>query len=662
MTAEILSWLIRDNTNVIRGPFAHNEVLQLIKKGQLKGKVEISQANSYWFAIEEQEELAKFFPELGLEVKEQQTQMTATLNQAEQSVDMTQFTSVPTTEIKIDEDLLSSASGQMQWLNEEVAMEFGEDETGSTQATQEMMQRASVKADTLPSEFKSAQGERPKPMDAVLKAPEKGASAYRQGQSNMVHIPLDRAESVPKMVHAGSETNEGGGKKKLIFALVAVGIAVFGLVEWMGAKPASVPLQTKSHLVNGDARTALEKSLLLYNLEGAKEALAEWEMNPLSKGQVALPIAVALIKKEFLFDTDGALLSLQTAKSLAKGNSLEPEVDNLMANYSFERDKSDSLAEFRRLFAAQPANQVFHYNLALALLRNGLAAEASRSAAAANVGKDPLVADFAILAGWAKEVASGGNDPSAEAAYAKALEHVPYSAKARLGLGIYHLRKGGMRASEADFRAFLDALPELDPPTQVTNFRKMADTEFYQFARAQLRELNVPLGAAGNKPSPLVMAVDAVLSCLQNRTGEAGKILEGALSAAPGDPHLLKAVGYHRWKEGRYQEIIDLLKEIPREKQGFAIGFLLAKSYGKVGRLEIAEKYLEALTASHPQRSDGWSLLGSVQLQRGKKDLAIKSLSKALEQDSFDLLALRGLDHLGQGKVLSPELARNLPF
>ena len=57
-------WLVRDTNNSIRGPYTHSEVSQLIKKGQLKGKIEVCRAKAYWFRIEERDELEKFFPEL----------------------------------------------------------------------------------------------------------------------------------------------------------------------------------------------------------------------------------------------------------------------------------------------------------------------------------------------------------------------------------------------------------------------------------------------------------------------------------------------------------------------------------------------------------------------------------------------------------------------
>lgn len=700
-----LGWLIRDNSNVIRGPFKYGEVLQLIKKGQLKGKTEVSRANSYWFAMEEKAELGRFFPELGIKAPEQ-TQMTATLTQvsepADQGVEITQFTQAPTRkELSENKPATASSGEKIEWLNDEFAEEFGGEESLAMQNTstdinnqpkavtpdhremkpekrepttdelarQEMLKRASVKADTLPSEHKSFTGERPKPINTMMKGPDKGQSMIQPAASNMVTVPVDVPDSQARILTSEDEAAAvESGKKRKIFVLIGATslglvLATAGIVFWNSQKQSSVV--EKKVPISGSSEGLVRKSLLLFQLEGAKEALSEFELEPGARGKVTLPIAQALMKKEFLYDADGAFMSLQTARSLATDKRAEAEVDNLMAIYRFERDREGSIEGFRRVVSGFSSEPVFRYNLALALLRSGKQQE-SIQAGSGLMGmlkrENPLAEDVAVLTGWAKDIASKGNDPSIETAYLNALDSNPNSAKARLGLAIYRLRRGGLKDSESDFRAFLESLPELDPPTRALNFRKMNDFDFYNYARSQLRDLNIPLGAVGRKPSPLVMAVDAIISCLQSRTGEAGKILEGALSADPGDFHLMKAVGFHRWKEGRFPEIVDLLKDLPKERNSFSINLLLGKAYLKTGRRDLAEAHFENLTTASPMRSEGWSLLGDIQLQQGRLDVAKKNLENALQRDSLDLLALRGLDRLGQANVITPELAANLPF
>jgi tetratricopeptide (TPR) repeat protein len=689
MDEKDLGWLIRDNANVIRGPYKHNEILQLIKKGQLKGKTEVSRANSYWFTLEEKMELARFFPELGISVPEQ-TLMTATLTQAvdfnePNAVEITQFTPSPNRKELAEDKPMAPG---VEWLNEDFADEFGEAEfsveTPNTAVTQpaapdrqptpdeanpqEMLNRASVKADTLPSEQKNYTGDRPRPINAVMKGPEKHSKPGPAPQPAMVTVPIDAPEGQAKILSTEQEDAGNRGRRKRVLLLVggvsaALVLATAAVTFLNSPGPAGVPERKAS--VAGSAETLLKKSLILFQLESAREALSELELEVGAKGKVTLPLAQALMKKEFLYDADGAFMALQTASSLAPDKRTAAEVENLMANYRFERDREGSVDALKKLVASSPSEAVFRYNLGLALARSGRQQEALQEVSGM-VGTikrgNPLAEDVAFLTGWAKEVYSKGTDSSAEAAYLAALDANPQSGKARLGLAIHRLRRNGLRDSEADFRAFLEALPDLDPPTQVLNFRKMSDFDFYSYARSQLRDLNIPLGAVGKKPSPLIMAVDAVLSCLQSRTGEAGKILESALSADPGDPQVLKAVGFHRWKEGRYPELVDLLKDLPKEKNSFSINLLLGKSYLKIGRKDLAEAHFENLTDVNPMRSEGWSLLGELQLQLGRTESAKKNFENALQRDALDIVALRGMERLGLPGVINPEIATNLPF
>lgn len=692
-----LQWMVRDSSNVIRGPYAHGEVLQLIKKGQIRGKTEISRANSYWFALEEKAELARFFPELGIKAPEPSAEMTATLNQADHGIEHTQFTPSPTRK-DLGEPAKEPASGGAQWLNEDLANEFGLDDgltdisiqtatnipeapdqnsanyrefdrektklTPDQIATQEMLKRTAARDDTLPSEQKNFVGDRPRPIDAVIRAPEKSASAVTT--STLVKVPVEDHERHANILEEEPAGGRSRGKSLLMVGAVIalVGGALFAGSRMLSSESRGVGKRFERASA-ASTELAMKKSLLLFDLEGAKEALSELELDPNAKGKVTLPIAQALVKKEFMYDPDGAITSLQSAESFAGDKETRAEVENLISAYRFERDKEAALDGFRRVSAAFPAEAVFRYNLSLAQVRAGHVAE-GLSVATGMSGTltrgEPLTEDAAVLLGWGRHLASKGADPGIEAAYLRALDANPNSAKARLGLALYRFRKGGLRESEADFRAFLEALPELDPPTRIFNFRKMSDFEFYNFARSQIRDLNIPLGAAGTRPSPLVMAVDAILSCLQSRTGEAGKILELALSAAPGDQNLLKAVGYHRWKEGRHQEIIDLLKDVPLDRHSFAISLLMGKAYAKIGRRDMAEKYYENLTISNPMRSEGWSLLGDVQIRQGRTELARKNLENALSRDPLDIIALRGLDRLGAAGVITPDLTKNLPF
>jgi predicted Zn-dependent protease len=414
-----------------------------------------------------------------------------------------------------------------------------------------------------------------------------------------------------------------------------------------------------------ETERAVRKFLLLHDLEEAKNALADLELFPGIKGHSSLPLSQALLKREFLFDTDGALMSLQTARSLAQDERAKAEIDNLLAVYGFDRDGPESISTLQRLVRENPSEPVFRYNLALAQLRSGQAQQAASqmNTLVGNLkAESELLEDAAVLLGWAREKAASPADPQAEAAYLKAIERNESSPKGRLGLALYRLRKRGSRAAEAEFRAFLDSAPELDSPSRVVNFRLMRDSDFYSYARAQIRELNIPGGPVGSKPSPLIMAVDAVLSCLQSRTGEAGKMIDVALSAAPGDVHLLKAMAYHRWKEGRFADVIELLKGVNREPKSYAIPLMLGKAFAKMGRLKEARQQFELMTRNIPDHSDGWAHFGETLLAQKRLEDAKRNLEAALQRDPYDLTALRGLSRLGLDEALLAKSEEYLPL
>ena len=72
-----------------------------------------------------------------------------------------------------------------------------------------------------------------------------------------------------------------------------------------------------------------------------------------------------------------------------------------------------------------------------------------------------------------------------------------------------------------------------------------------------MHECNSVTASVSARPTPLYMAVDAVLSTMQNKYSEAERILEDALNLSPGNTDLLKGMGYLRWKEGKMAELIE---------------------------------------------------------------------------------------------------------
>lgn len=710
--AQDLGWLIRDNGNRIRGPFKQSEIVQLIKKGQLKGKTEIARANTYWFAVEEKAELARFFPEFngGKPPAEQPTQMTATLTEADvrdHGIEATQFTSTSEIEgLKEKQKAAEENQGKIEWLSDELADEFGSefDVTISVQtdvsgmnvdgvagsnsvkmeedpnskedaAKQEMLRRNTVNADTLPSERKDFQGERPKPIDALIRNPSK-ASSSPAGAHGVVNVPVEPGLT-PKMFNDEEEVKiqaKRDKRNKAIFSslailvLVAIGAFLFTKLQSMDFSPKTASAPARKGV---EAIAAARQSVLLFDLEGAKGALSDLESEPESRGDPSTYLLQAVVKKEFLYDVEGAMLALQTAKAQARNKRSEAEVDNLMAIYSFERDPSSAFEILRRNMNTFKDDPVFRYNVALGLVRTGKFQEAISllETLLPAVSNDlALVEDVATALGWAHQANCGASPRSAgckrgdaETAYLRAISSNPDSSKARLGLALYRLKHTGVKSAEPDFRSFIDSAPDLDPPTRVINFRKLSSAEFYSFAHEQIADLNTP-GPTLTKPSPLVMAADAVVSAIQSRTDEAGKMIESALSAAPGDGNVLKALGYLRWKQAKLDEVVEVLKDL-RERNSFAIHLMLGKTYVKQRKLDLAAKHFRALVEIFPNRSESHALLGEFLLEHGEKGEEAKNeLQLAVKKDPLDLIAWRGLVRAGSSMALSTDLQRNLPF
>ena len=703
------NWLIRDISNNVRGPYTNTEILNLIKKGIIRGKSEICKSNSYWFTLEEKNEVGRFFPELfGGSASEVPTQMTATLTEAnigeDQGVEITQFTPQPTrnqlhensrqgsvspekkdtVSIALDtnqnEPAKPDAGGSVQWLSDELAEEFGVEVTSlskaipkpgspelgvphSLQETGDLLQDQSGDLPGLKIEGDSTRGitvganERVKPLNTLIKIPDSKS------------MPLPQSEGIKSPV---SEHPKKSNFKVLVY--IGLGI-VLGIILFWGfgailnrqklAEENEAALIAKRNAVNPE--TSLKLGFILFDLEKVKQSLTEVELS--KRGSPIVPLAQALLKREFLFEIDGALAALQAASTLAMEKKTKGEVENLQGLYQIERDPALAAGIFRKAIEANPEEPVYRYNLANAFSRTNKSQEVQKILDGLEnvVQNSPeLYNSTLVLSAWIKLIRSRGQDPTVESSFSRILERFPYSEKARLGLAIYRLRKSGMSDSEQDFRVFLDLVPDLELHNHVTNYRKLSDAFLYDWAMDEIRELNVPGGVVGGKPSPLVMAVYGVLSAIQNKNDVANKNIDSALSLSPGEENIIKAAAYIRWRDEKYEEVVGLLKDLQRERGSFSVNLMLGKAYLKLGKKAMAEKYFSNMINNLPGRSEGWSMLGELKWQNNNSAEAIQDFKMALTKDPYDLLALKGLyrnnKDEGDLKLLVIKFAEYLPF
>lgn len=644
--SESLDWLVRDNHNFIHGPYSHEKILQMLKKGQLRTKTEIAKANSYWFSIDEKAEVLRFFPELGDGKVKREITLTKPFEQGsnheENSLEQTQFTPSPFQ----NQNKLES-EGQSEWLSHDFAEEYG---------------------DSLTLEGAPA----PEPLSPIA-ALEKGLGApLRAGTESIKKM---HATSFPAANGTSDSISMVGSffqqKKALGLAVLAAILAIAAVGVFLRQRQGifsdnrAAPAPTiKINYGNASYAQVLRKAFILYDLETARAVEADIEHIPAQNYLAS--IAKAMIKRNFLLDLDGALASLAVAGNAASDAKSHAEVDNLVAIYSIDKDASSAISHAQAALDGNPSDDTYRYNLALANFRLGQLAAADQilQQIGDQNSDESLLSDVYSLRAWIADLQR--NNSAAEELYHRALDRDPKNDKARLLYALHKLQMspGNIHDAEPEFRRYIDDMPDLEI-SRVENFRKMTSSQIYDYAREQIREFNSPSGSGKViHPSATIMAVDAILSAIQNKLDEADKIIESAWSISPGDADVFKARAYLRWREAKYDEVADLLKEFAKDQHGGpAIEMLLGMSYARMNQDQIALKYFQAFVQAAPDRSEAWSLLAEVEARLKQSEEAKLNFQKAISKNPLDLRALQGLNTLGDERPLSgASFAKILPF
>jgi len=375
------------------------------------------------------------------------------------------------------------------------------------------------------------------------------------------------------------------------------------------------------------------------------------------------------MRKYFLFDSEGAALILEGARSFLyeDNKKIEAEIENLNGIYIIDQEPMKAVAFFRSAVTLSPEDKIYSFNLGTALLVAGKAAEAEKiliELAKNHFSPSFLYPQLFMTIGLAAEVNRGLTDNTAEQFYKKALDFNPALVEARLLLAIRKLRRYGMKDAEIDFKIFLEIAPDVDANDTMVNYRLLSYPDIYGYSRSIMHQAgSINLGTAAQATS-VYMAVDAVLSTIQNKYNEAERILEDALSRSPGNIDALKAMAYVRWKEGKFSELLDLLKDAYKDNQNsYAILLLIGRAYQKVGNYRQAEKFFKQAASVAPDFYKSWSLWGDILMHLGSEEDALKKYKTALEKNPFDLHAIQGSIQLGVNTILNDERFKELlPF
>ncbi len=558
-------WLIRDTNNNIRGPYTHTEISQLIKKGQLKGKIEICRSKTYWFRIEEREELENFFPDL------------------------------------IEAD------------TKKIGQEQIEPDEESTQ---------------------------------VFTAPQ---------------VPVyTRPTKAAKSTAPVKEVTAPAIKNKLKFAGIVLAIILFAVLlihlqEPEVAKNSTVKQNVTKTLKLGVPQRLL-RAFLLRDTEELRRLLADKEKE--GPGKPTTEIAQALFRRWYLFDLDGAITALESA--LPKATAERPTMENLLGVLVSERDlnkASGYLESAVKVGGAIPA-----YNLAVVQIRSGNLAKAEATLQDWErklAPGQPAYSDMTLASLWLADKKGS----SAAAISYKITNRDLTDARFRAIRGLNSLRRKKNSEAADELRAFVELLPEFNVGN-AKDMRKINDDAFYEYIWKEAQSLHALNTSENTRLPPEVVAAIGILTAIQNRTSEAGKLLDNALNVSPGNPALLKALAYVRWRQDRFREILDLLQSLPPEAQtNFSIVYLLAQVNLKLGDNKKALEYFSQVVKRLPDRADGWSGYGASLLALGKKSEATKAFEAALKIDPFDGTALRGFEQLGDWAFLeNPDYKELLPI
>jgi predicted Zn-dependent protease len=599
MTEARPDWLIRETTNIIRGPYTHGEVLQLIKKGQVKGKVELCRSNAYWFSLEESNEVERFFPEVTSDTKKLHQEPTGTVTNA----------------------------------------------TALAPEVEEPTQIISTIPDT-------------KPMGAVVASPRKKAPAAPKQIAKKAKAKFD-SKWDSKFNFALTP--------KIKSILTVVGLAVLGVGFYMIM---SIEEPPKKPMKPGEAKKAqLQKptklplsqqalrAFLLRDTDEVKRTLSKLEKD--SAGATNVGVAQAIYKRWYLFDLDGAISTLEAASQKTDAAD-RAKVENLMGVLLSERDLPRAAIHFTT--ALQAGSKIAVYNFVNVQIRAGNIPLADAMLREWEKRAKPdliFYSDLTLMALWSADKKSQG--PSSTIYKMQIRDQ--FDARFRAIRGLIDLRRNQVPEAEEEFRAFVELLPELEVGT-LKDTRKVSDEAFYEYVWKQVQQLHGQTTSQNSRLSPAIAAGVGILTAIQNRAAEANGILTNALKAAPGDPTLLKALAYLRWREGRYREILDLVQSLPVDSQNdFAVIYLLAKTNLRLGNPPKAEGYFAQVVKRLPTRADGWSGYGESLLAQNKVGLAAPAFENAFKLDRLDPGVLRGFDQLHDWSFLeTPEYKEMFPF
>lgn len=618
-------WLIRDSKNLIWGPVSRAEILDLIANRKLRPKTEISHSQSYWFFIEEDKELRKFFPE-----------MEGTLGPEEE----------PEPTLATSSAATKTVPGE--WLNEEYAEEFGYSGDASDGTRVAVMRTPENTSPTvrLPGGMPEAEDE-----PTFVPNLERGTDPTLSVDEDMIQ-----------------EIRSSERRKRLMAVGIAIAVLLIVLTwSFLETKPkpsirGATPLGGHASLEGTDAHVAsLKSALLLGELSTIQEEINKVEAkiahantdHDARKLENTSAMAKAILRREFLVDEAGAVAVLKALLAKVRDEEMKAEMENLIGVYQLDSAPEEAAIALENAKKAKPNDPIFQLNLAMAyfgLGREGDAGKLLDTVRETTVAADRLLPQILIASAQLRP-------KEAESLLSQALLTDPHLDEARLLLAIVQLRAGKSAEALKNFRIFVDSLPGYRRSTEIKNFRLGNLPSILPASRTEIRSVMSRFSA-----DETLLTVDGMISLMLGEYREAEQAFDRSLQRSPGNIFALKGMAYLRMREGRDFEIESLIKSKAAENPtSVAFAVLLAHSLTKQSKNMEALQSLDAALKDQKSPSFVNALAGEILEQL--KQPAAAQYQKALEKNPLDLGAVRGLSRLGEGASISfATYAPFLPF
>lgn len=398
-------------------------------------------------------------------------------------------------------------------------------------------------------------------------------------------------------------------------------------------------------------------ALLTKNLNLGQSSLNSLETK--LRGNAMVPVAKAILRHQFLYDQASARSLLEAAYSFAESDpAKKAAVLNLIGLYNFGFDPGESTKAFRDALAIDGNNPVYRFNMAMNNYFTGKQKAAIAELRKLKSGDNQFVEKERLIA-------LGMMVPFlASRQFSQAAKVDRFDARIMLMQAIQTLNARRDQNLMGYFGRFIDQGVELHLPSRVGSFELFRYPDIYESARKTLRTFLLGKSKIKSDFEARLIATSAILAVIVGKNEEAEKTIERGLKDFTGNADLLKALGYLRFTQERYDDVIDIFRNTESKYvDSFAVQAYLGLSYLQLKRYQNATGPLNRLAQYFKTDPRSYTYLAELAEQVKGNQAAQKYFQKALDIDPYNLRALQGAYRVGMRNVFAAKYYDNLiPF